>query len=289
MSSAATTSKIAVVTGANQGIGYGISRRLATLYSGNTSNPPLTLYFTSRNIERGQASLQELIKELSDKKILSQDGGLTTLKYHQLDIDDENSRLKLRDTLKNDHSGFDILINNAGIALNGFDSQVVKDTLYTDYYATKDLTELLIPLLRKDGRVVSLASMAGKLHGYSPEVTSRFEAVKTTQEADQLMQEFQKAVDNGTHSADGWVSSAYKVAKAGLIALHNAWTLQYKNDPRGLLINSCCPGYVSSRMTKHKGVKTLDEGAATPVVLALDDIQGKSGTFWENSKESSWK
>lgn len=131
--------------------------------------------------------------------------------------------------------------------------------------------------------------MAGKLRGYSPELTQRFEAVRKTSEADALMTEFQKAVDNDTYSADGWVSSAYKVSKAGLIALHNAWATQYKSDPRGILINSCCPGYVNSRMTKGKGVKTLDEGAATPVTLALDDLQGKSGTFWENSQQSSWK
>lgn len=252
---------------------------------------PLTLYFTARNVERGEKSLQELTQELSatGKKVLAADGGLTTLKFHQLDIDDAASRNALRDTLKKEEGGLDLLINNAGIALDGFDSKVVKDTLHTNYYSTKDLTELLLPDMKQGGRVVSVASVAGKLSGYSPELTKRFESVRKTSEVDQLMADFQKAVDNDTYSADGWVSSAYKVSKAGLIAVHNAWAEQYKNDPRGILINSCCPGYVDSRMTKHRGVKTLDEGAATPVVLALDDIKGKMGTFWQNEKESSWK
>ena len=159
MSATASTSKIAIVTGANQGIGYGIARRLATLYPsshfGSTSEP-LTVYFTARNVERGQASFSELSNELSStgSKILAKDGGLTTLKFHQLDIDDPKSRSTLKNTIQQEEGGLDLLINNAGIALDGFNADVVKKTLHTNYYSTKDLTEELLPLLKKGGRVV---------------------------------------------------------------------------------------------------------------------------------------
>lgn len=161
------SAKIAVITGANQGIGYGIARRLATLYPtsywGSTSQP-LTLYFTARNVERGQTSFQQLSEELSatGQKILSKDGGLTTLKFHQLDIDDAESRNNLRDTLKSQEGGLDLLVNNAGIALDGFDATVVKNTLHTNYYSTKALTELLIPELKKGGRVVVSVLCSGR-------------------------------------------------------------------------------------------------------------------------------
>jgi carbonyl reductase 1 len=45
---------------------------------------------------------------------------------------------------------------------------------------------------------------------------------------------------------------------------------------------------VNTDMTKGKGVKTVDEGAKTPVMLALGDIGGKTGGFWQSEKEVAW-
>jgi carbonyl reductase 1 len=41
-------------------------------------------------------------------------------------------------------------------------------------------------------------------------------------------------------------------------------------------------------MTKGKGVKTIDEGAHTPVMLALQDFHGKSGGYYQDEKEQQW-
>lgn len=46
--------------------------------------------------------------------------------------------------------------------------------------------------------------------------------------------------------------------------------------------------YVNTDMTKGKGIKTPDDGAKTPVMLALEDIGGRSGEFWEREKISQW-
>lgn len=56
----------------------------------------------------------------------------------------------------------------------------------------------------------------------------------------------------------------------------------------GILVNSCCPGYVRTDMTKGGGMKTVDEGAMTPVMLALHDIGGKNGEFWQGEKIIEW-
>lgn len=304
---AASTSKVAVVTGANQGIGYGIASRLARLWptshfaqqGPSSSKPyPLTLYFTSRNVERGQESLDNLRKELRElkandgKAILSEDGGLTKIVYHQLDIGDSSSREALHATLKKQEGGLDLLINNAGIAVDGFTPETVDQTLKTNYWATKDLTELLAPEIRKGGRIVTVASMAGKLKGYSPALTQRFKdahASDTTDQADTLMKDFQKDVKSGDLEDNGWKIAAYSVSKAGVIALHGALSNKYQKEGRDILVATCCPGYVDTRMTKHKGVRHIDEGASTPVTVALEDIGAdKGGSFWENDKESSW-
>jgi len=41
-------------------------------------------------------------------------------------------------------------------------------------------------------------------------------------------------------------------------------------------------------MTKGGGYKTVDEGAMTPVLLALADLKGKTGSFWQHEKEIEW-
>ncbi|CAJ2503308.1 Uu.00g107020.m01.CDS01 [Anthostomella pinea] len=57
---------------------------------------------------------------------------------------------------------------------------------------------------------------------------------------------------------------------------------------RGVLVNACCPGWVKTDMTRGGGAKTPDQGAQTPVMLALHDIGGKTGGFWQNEKEIEW-
>lgn len=264
------------------------ARLYPTSHWAGSSPSPLTIYFTSRSVDRGKESLAKLTDELAaeNDKVLAKDGGLTTFKYHQLDITDAASRAKLLETLKKEEGGLDLLVNNAGIALNGFDAEVVKDTLHTNYYSTRDIILEYLPSIRKGGRVVTLASMAGKLTGYSDGKVQEFTSASTVQDVDKLMQAFQESVSAGKHEEAGYKSAAYSVSKAGVIALHRALAKQ-KEYP-DVLINSCCPGYVSTRMTKEKGHLTLDEGSATPVTVALDDISGKSGTFWEKQKESSW-
>lgn len=50
----------------------------------------------------------------------------------------------------------------------------------------------------------------------------------------------------------------------------------------------CDSGYVNTDMTKQRGSLTPDQGAQTPVALALRDLNGQSGLFWEHEKPSSW-
>ena len=87
------------------------------------NNGNFLIYLTARNRERGEEALENLKKDekLSKAKALASNGGLTDIKYHQLDIGDTKSIDALKNYLHNEHpDGIDILINNAGVALNGF-------------------------------------------------------------------------------------------------------------------------------------------------------------------------
>lgn len=89
--------KVALVTGANKGIGFAIVRALCKEYTGD-------VYLSSRDVGRGTAAVDSLKKE-----------GLNPL-FHQLDINDPNSVRTARDFFQEKYGGLDVLINNAGIA-----------------------------------------------------------------------------------------------------------------------------------------------------------------------------
>ncbi|EGY22209.1 carbonyl reductase [Verticillium dahliae VdLs.17] len=269
--------RIGVVTGANKGIGLAVVRQLALQYpTSHIENGSFLVYLTSRDDTRGKEAVASLEQELQKSKVLATDGGATEVKHHQLDISDSKSIKTLADYLKKEHpDGIDFVINNAGIALEGFGN-------------TLEATRAWIPTLKADGRIVNVASISGALNKYSRSIRDRFINAEAVDDVTDLMEEFTAAVAKGTHEADGWPSAAYAVSKAGEIAQTRAIAKELKDDGSKILINSCHPGWVVTDMTKGKGTKTADQGAQTPVQLAIEDIGGKSGTYWSDEKEVDW-
>ncbi|KAF2210546.1 hypothetical protein CERZMDRAFT_99165 [Cercospora zeae-maydis SCOH1-5] len=290
----AVSSRVAAVTGANKGIGLAIVRQLALQYPQSPlRSGPFLIYLTARSAERGAAAVKELQNDpqLRDAKVLHQDGGQTTISYHPLDISQTKSVQDFRDYLQKEHpEGIDMVINNAGIAMQGFDGNVVKETLQTNYYGSLEATQDLLPLIRQGGRLVNVCSMAGKLNNYSDEVRQAFlDASKSgVPDVTAVMQRFQTAVDEGREKEDGFPSAAYAVSKAGEIAITKAIAAEEKEKGRGVLINACCPGYVKTDMTRGGGRKSVDQGAQTPVLLALHDIGGRTGEFWQHEDITEW-
>lgn len=283
---------IGVVTGANKGIGLAIVRQLALQYpTSPASNGSLLVYLTARDQGRGEAAVQSLENDaqLKQAKALKADGGLSEIKYHQLDITDSNSIRSFAAELKAAHEdGIDFVINNAGIALNGFDAKVVSTTLECNYYKTLEACHTFLPLLKPTGRIINVASAVGKLDKYSEQVRNRFQAARTEEDITSIIKDFHAAVQAGKEKDAGFPSAAYAVSKAGLIGATRALARAEKQKGSSVLINSCCPGYVNTDMTKGNGTKTPDEGAQTPVMLALQDIRGQTGAFWQSEKEIDW-
>jgi len=290
----AVYSKIAIVTGANKGIGFAIVRNLALQYPQsplNTGN--FLIYLTARSASRGEDAVKALLadKVLKDAKVLQEDGGSTSITFRSLDISDESSIHSFRDFIKQEHpDGIDILINNAGIAMDGFDDHVVKSTIHTNYYGTLAMTRDFLPLIHPGGRLVNVASSAGRLSAYSATLKKAFiEASETSVEkCSALMERFAADVAAKQEKAKGWPSAAYAVSKAGEIAMTKAIAKDEEKNGRGVLINACCPGYVNTDMTKGNGSLTVDEGAKTPVLLALSDFGGSSGGFWRGGHIIEW-
>lgn len=280
------------MTGANKGIGLAIVRNLALQYPKSPlNNGPLLIYLTARDKGRGEAALQALHEDaqLIKAKSLVGEGGLSDIKYHTLDIADTNSIKAFAEHLKTSHGdGIDFVINNAGIAMQGFDSNVVKTTLRCNYYGTLEASNEFLPLIKDGGRLVNVASMTGKLNKYSDAVRDRFLVSKSVSDTSKLMEDFQAAVDAGNEKEQGWPSAGYAVSKAGVIGMTKAIAAAEKAKGSKVLINSCCPGYVKTDMTRGGGAKTPDEGAQTPVMLALGDFGDRTGLFWQHERPIEW-
>jgi carbonyl reductase 1 len=130
--------------------------------------------------------------------------------------------------------------------------------------------------------------MSGHLNKYSDEIRDRFLRSKTEADVTSIMADFKSAVDAGKEKEAGFPSAAYAVSKAGLIGGTRALALSQKDCESSILVNSCCPGYVKTDMTRGGGSKTPDEGAQTPVMLAIQDIKGQTGLFWQDEKPIEW-
>jgi NAD(P)-dependent dehydrogenase (short-subunit alcohol dehydrogenase family) len=147
-------SKIALVTGANRGLGLETCRQLA--------QQEVTVILTARNQAAGEHAVQKLAQQ-----------GLT-VHFHPLEVTNQLSCEKLYDFIVKNYGRLDILVNNAGIfpdhkdrgALE-VDVEILREAMETNLYAPFRLCKLFIPLMLKHnyGRIVNLSSGMGQLTG----------------------------------------------------------------------------------------------------------------------------
>lgn len=270
---------IIVVTGSNKGIGYGIVRVLSKSFQGD-------VLATARNVARGEAAIAELKKEGHEAK------------FYPLDITDPESVANLAKYLKKEYGGLDILVNNAGIAYKNASTAPFTEqasvTVKCNFHGTLNVCRQLFPLLRPHSRVVNLSSMSSvhALHRCSKNLQQQFTDTNITMpQLEKLMDQFIKDVADGVHESKGWPSTAYGTSKIGVsvmsFILQRELDQQHKED---IVVNACCPGYVDTDMTSHKGPKTIDQGADTPAYLALlpPDVTSPRGEYVTERKIQTW-
>ncbi|XP_052495403.1 carbonyl reductase [NADPH] 3 [Budorcas taxicolor] len=251
--------RVALVTGANKGIGFAIARDLCREFPGD-------VVLTARDEARGRAAVQQLQAE-----------GLSP-RFHQLDIDDLQSIRAVRDFLRKEYGGLNVLVNNAGIAFKTddptpFDIQA-EMTLKTNFFATRNVCTELLPIVKPHGRVVNVSSSQGSqaLENCSEDLQEKFRCETLTEEdLVDLMKKFVEDTKNEVHEREGWPNSAYGVSKLGVTVLSRilAQRLEEKRKADRILLNACCPGWVKTDLGGAHASRTVEEGAETPVYLAL--------------------
>jgi NAD(P)-dependent dehydrogenase (short-subunit alcohol dehydrogenase family) len=235
--------RTAIVTGANRGVGREIAKKLVLL--GNR------VLFTSRDELKGKQSFDKLKRDLD-----TQSGG--ELVYHQLDVTDYDSILRLRDFVLSDYEAADVLVNNAAVLLDQYGRilqtpvDIYRASFETNVYGPLALCQMFIPVMleRNYGRVVNVSSGAGQVADMVDDMT------------------------------------AYRLSKLAL----NGLTLMLANAVAGtnVLVNAGCPGWVRTDMGSPEAPRSAEKGAEGLVWLATLPEGGPQGGFFRDRQRIAW-
>jgi len=242
--------QIALVTGANKGIGRETARRLAAA--------GMTVLVGARDAGRGQAAAAELAAELS-----------ADVRFLQLDVTDEDSVKSAAGWIEETFGRLDVLVNNAGISVENrapvteVTADQMRRTYETNVFGVVTVTNTLLPLLRRaeGARIVNVSSMLGSLS--------------------------MAADPQGPFS--GWPGAfllAYNSSKTALNALTVMWASALRAE--GIKVNSADPGYVATDLNHHSGNSTVEQGAEIIVTLATLAADGPTGTFQAAASTQPW-
>jgi NAD(P)-dependent dehydrogenase (short-subunit alcohol dehydrogenase family) len=245
----AIAKKVALVTGANKGIGLEIVC--------NLSNAGCTVLLGARNAERGQEAVRKIA-----------DAGLSDVHFVELDVTKQDSVTAAAQQIESRYGGLDILVNNAGIAdLNGGDGvpgsadlSVVQQIFATNFFGALRVAQAMLPLLRKSaaGRVVNVSSGLGSL------------------------------TLNGDPSWMGYNVKAigYCASKAAMnmLTVH----LAYEVRETAIKVNSADPGYTKTDLNHNSGTQPVEVGAIEATRLALLDENGPTGGYFSKDGPYPW-
>jgi NAD(P)-dependent dehydrogenase (short-subunit alcohol dehydrogenase family) len=203
----------------------------------------------------------------------------------ELDVADPASVAALADRLRAAGRTIDLLVNNAAIALDGFDAEVVRRTLAVNFTGAMQVTDALLPLVPDGGVIVMVTSGVGTLADMPPPIRARFADPALTRDGlVQLMSEFAPDVEAGRHTEVGWPSSAYRVSKAGLNALVRIFAPEL--SARRIRLVAVCPGWVRTDLGGRNATRSLAEGAES--ILRACAATGPTGVFTRDGAVIPW-
>jgi NAD(P)-dependent dehydrogenase (short-subunit alcohol dehydrogenase family) len=240
--------KVALVTGANKGIGFEIARQLGQL--------GMFVYLGARDKERGEKSAATLTSE-----------GLA-VKPLVLDVTDAGSIAAAASVVEREQGKLDVLVNNAGI-VDGTDfsrkpSETpladVRMVFDTNFFGVIAMIQAFVPLLRKSaaGRIVNLSSTLGSLTMHSD--------------------------PNG--GFNDYLLLSYNASKTALNAATVQFANELNGT--SIKVNSVCPGYVATDLNNHSGSRTTEQGAKIAVKMATVGSDGPTGGYVNDEGVIPW-
>ena len=246
---------VALVTGANQGIGLQIAKDLVAR--------GFTVLAGSRNLKRGETAAKEIGP---DARAL------------QLDVTDQASITAAAERIRKDPGRLDVLVNNAAISNIGKQPDMsvqdyakltrpsnvslaeVRAIWDTNVFGVLAVTQAMLPLLREApaARIVNVSSGVGSL----------------TRNSDPA------------YAYRSIFGPGYAASKTALNAITLAMAIELEST--AIKVNAACPGYTKTNLNNYSGTRNVEEGAREPVRLALLGPDGPTGTFSNEAGPLPW-
>lgn len=244
---------IALITGANQGVGNEIAKALAA--------NGYIVYLGSRSLENGEKAAAEIGNNA---------------KAVQLDVTQQESINAAVAKIASEYGRLDLLVNNAGISHAGTSPKnpeelmatgrainvsldEVRTVWETNVFSVIAVTQKALPLLRKSAaaRIVNVSSGLGSLSWISdPECWAR--------------EHF---------------GIVYAASKTALNAVTLAFALELEKE--GIKVNATSPGYTATALNNFQGTDSLEVGSREPVRVALE-TDGPTGGFTGPEGKLPW-
>ena len=235
---------VALVTGANQGIGFQIAKALAA--------NGYIVYLGARDLTKGELAAAEM--------------GLNAHPVH-LDVNDQSLIEATAERIKKEAGHLDLLVNNAGISHAGEPGRTMEEVLTsgvasnasleevktvwdTNVFSVIAVTQAMLPLLRKSeaARIVNVSSGLGSLTWMSKP-------------------------ENPYRSSYGLIYSASKTAQ-------NAVTMAFaiELEKENIKVNAVSPGFTATALNNFQGTDSVEVGSREPIRVALE-TDGPTNTF----------
>jgi NAD(P)-dependent dehydrogenase (short-subunit alcohol dehydrogenase family) len=242
--------RIALVTGANQGVGFQVAKALVT--------NGVTVLVGSRNFERGEAAAKDI------------GPGAIAL---QLDVTDRVSIATAAERIRKEFGRLDLLVNNAAISNTRKGSlslqeyrkitrpsiaslDEIRAVWETNVFGALAVYQPMLPLLREssEARIVNVSSGVGSL----------------TSNADP------------SHPFHASYGPVYPASKTALNAITLAMMIELEST--GIKVNLVSPGFTKTNLNGYEGTESVEDGSREVVRVALLGPDGPTGTFtrWEN-------
>lgn len=228
-----TEPRIALVTGATQGLGLALIEGLA-----QRLNAADTVYLTGRNYERINQAIDAL--------------GATTAEVRGeiLDVAHPRAAERLAAQLQQRHGGVDIVVNNAVMRVGPDDDPagVVDEYTQVNNFGTTRCLRAFAPLLPRHGRFLVIASSLGTLEYLAPVLWDRFDGLSDLDEVDDQVASWRDAVIDGSSRGAAWPGFINIPSKVGQVAAVRALAAQRRDtDPeQDILLAAVCPGMMNT-------------------------------------------
>lgn len=244
-----STNKVALITGANKGIGFETARCLG--------KQGVTILVGARNKDRGQEAEAKLRSEGVDAHFL------------ELEVTNPNSVAGAAREIKELYGKLDILINNVGVVLghpddilvpSRTDLKLLKEAFEINFFGMFAVTQSMLPLIRKSdaGRIVNMSSGLGSL----------------TLQSDPSYEFYHHRI---------FLYNASKTA-VNTLTVHLAYELSDTN----IKINSADPGFTATDLNGFQGARTVEQASTIVVRLATLPEDGPTGGFFDENSALPW-